>query len=209
VIRLMVVDDHPVASAGVIAALAEADDIEIVGVAGALAEVGPLVGSTHPDVILCDIQLGKERALDLPHQLPPPAPQVIFFTSYDYPSFVRAALDAGAAGFLLKTAPLTEIAAAIRSVAAGGTAYDSAHLRSARRVPRMPSGRELQVISLVATGSSNAEIGTALGIDERTVESHLRRLFDRYGADSRTELITFSVRAGWIDLAPNEPAGAG
>src|ERR1035437_10248168 len=61
--------------------------------------------------------------------------------------------------------------------------------------------RELEVISMVAAGSSNAEIGTALGIDERTVESHLRRLFDRYGTDSRTELITHCVRAGWIDLS--------
>jgi DNA-binding NarL/FixJ family response regulator len=59
----------------------------------------------------------------------------------------------------------------------------------------------LQVISLVAAGSSNAAIGIALGIDERTVESHLRRLFDRYGADSRTELISYSARAGWIDLS--------
>jgi DNA-binding NarL/FixJ family response regulator len=201
VIRVMVVDDHPVAAAGVIAALAEAVDIEIAGVARTLAEVRPVVDAARPDVILCDIQLGTERALDLPSQLASPAPPVIFFTSYDYPSFVRAALDAGAAGFVVKSAPLAEIVAAIRSVAAGGTAYDSAHLRSARKAPRMPSGRELQVISLVARGSTNAEIGTLLGIDERTVESHLRRLFDRYGADSRTELTAYSVRAGWIDLS--------
>jgi DNA-binding NarL/FixJ family response regulator len=201
VIRLVVVDDHPVAAAGVMAALADAGDIETVGVARTLAEVGPVVEAARPDVILCDIQLGSERTLDLPRRLAPPAPPIIFFTSYDYPSFVRAALDSGAAGFVVKSAPLGEIVAAIRSVAAGGTAYDSLHLRNARKAPRMPSSRELQVISRVAAGSSNAEIGDALGIDERTVESHLRRLFDRYGADSRTELITYSVRAGWIDLS--------
>jgi DNA-binding NarL/FixJ family response regulator len=92
------------------------------------------------------------------------------------------------------------VVAAIRSVAGGGTAYASRDLRNARKAPRIPSSRELQVISLVATGISNAEIGLALGIDERTVESHLRRLFDRYGADSRTELVTYSAHAGWIDL---------
>ena len=200
-IRLMVVDDHPVSSAGVIAALADAGDIEVVGSASALGEIERVVAAVRPDVILCDIQLGPDRTIDLPRNLPPPAPPVIFFTSYDYPSFVRAALDNGAAGFVVKTAPLAEIVAAIRSVAGGGTAYDSHRLQDARKAERMPTSRELEVISLVAAGLSNAEIGTALGIDERTVESHLRRLFDRYDADSRTELITHSVRAGWIDLS--------
>jgi DNA-binding NarL/FixJ family response regulator len=198
---MVVVDDHPMTAAGVVAAIEEAGDIQVVGVATTLAEIAPTVEAAHPDVILCDIQLGNDRVIDLPRRLTAPAPPVIFFTSYDYPSFVRAALDAGAAGFVVKTAPVTEVVAAIRSVASGGTAYDSRHLRDASRAQRMPSKRELEVIALVAGGSSNAEIGTALGIDERTVESHLRRLFDRYGSDSRTELITFSVRAGWIDLS--------
>jgi DNA-binding NarL/FixJ family response regulator len=200
-IRLLVVDDHPVAAAGVLAALTGAGDIEVVGSARTLAEIGPVVAAAHPDVILCDIQLGNERALDLPRLLESPAPPVIFFTSYDYPSYVRAALDGGAAGFVVKSAPLEKVVAAIRTVAGGGTAYDSRDLHGARKAPRMPSDRELQVISLVAAGSSNAAIGIALGIDERTVESHLRRLFDRYGADSRTELISYSARAGWIDLS--------
>lgn len=199
-IRVVVVDDHPVAAAGVVAALADAGDIEVVGTARTLAEIEPLVAAARPDVILCDIQLGQERTLDLPRLLVSPAPPVIFFTSYDYPSYIRAALDAGAAGFVVKSAPLADVVAAIRSVAGGGTAYASRDLRNARKAPRIPSSRELQVISLVATGISNAEIGLALGIDERTVESHLRRLFDRYGADSRTELVTYSAHAGWIDL---------
>ena len=200
-IRLVVVDDHPVSSAGVVAALTDAGDIEVAGMARTLDEIESVVAAARPDVILCDIQLGADRAIDLPRRLAQPAPPVIFFTSYDYPSFVRAALDNGAAGFLVKTAPLTEIVAAIRAVAGGGTAYGSRHLRDARNAEKMPSSRELEVISMVAAGSSNAEIGTALGIDERTVESHLRRLFDRYGTDSRTELITHCVRAGWIDLS--------
>ena len=199
-IRLVVLDDHPVTTAGMVATLTEAGDIEVVGTARTLAEIAPLVAAVRPDVILCDIQLGDERTLDLPRLLALPAPPVIFFTSYDYPSYVRAALDAGAAGVVVKSAPLADVVAAIRSVAGGGTAYASRDLRNARKAPRIPSSRELQVISLVATGSSNAEIGLALGIDERTVESHLRRLFDRYGADSRTELVTYSAHAGWIDL---------
>jgi DNA-binding NarL/FixJ family response regulator len=208
VIRLVVVDDHPVVAAGLLAALTSAGDIEIAGAAATVAEARSVVSSVRPDVVLCDIQLGSERVLDIADHLAAPAPPIVFFTSYDYPSYVRAALDAGAAGYVLKTAPLAEIVSAIRAVAGGGTAYTSRHLRNARVAPRMPSGRELQVISLVARGSSNAEIGAALGIDERTVESHLRRLFDRYGADSRTELSTYSVRQGWIDLGAAETGEA-
>jgi DNA-binding NarL/FixJ family response regulator len=205
VIRLVVVDDHPVVAAGLLAALAGSGDIEISGVATTMAEAESVVASVRPDVVLCDIQLGTERALDIADHLAAPVPPIVFFTSYDYPSYIRAALDAGAAGYVLKTAPLGDIIAAIRTVAGGGTAYAARHLRGARGAPRMPSSRELQVISMVALGSSNAEIGAALGIDERTVESHLRRLFDRYGADSRTELSTYSVRQGWIDLGATEP----
>jgi DNA-binding NarL/FixJ family response regulator len=73
-------------------------------------------------------------------------------------------------------------------------------LRNARRAPRMPTDRELEVIRRVALGQSNAEIGEALDIAERTVESHLRRLFSRYGVDSRTELTLTCARMGWIDL---------
>ncbi|HEX7490962.1 MAG TPA: response regulator transcription factor [Candidatus Limnocylindrales bacterium] len=193
-------DDHPVIAAGLLAALADLGDFAVAGVASTIAGAVALVDTARPDVILCDIHLGPERGLDLPPRLTPPPPPIIFFTSYDYPSYVRAALDGGVAGYVLKSAPLGEVAAAIRTVAEGGTAYASRHLRNARTAPRIPSGRELEVISRVARGSSNSEIGVALKIDERTVESHLRRLFDRYSTDSRTELSTYCVRQGWIDL---------
>jgi DNA-binding NarL/FixJ family response regulator len=203
-IRLMVVDDHPVSSAGVAAALVESGGIEIVGIARSLAEIQPVVFETRPDVILCDIQLGNERALDVPRRLAEPAPPVVFFTSFDYPAYIRAALDAGAAGYLVKTAPLGDIVSAIRTVAAGGTAYAAVDLRQARGAPREPSNRELQVLRLVAVGRSNADIGAELAIDERTVESHMRRLFDRYGVDSRTELVAFCARAGWVDMSATD-----
>jgi DNA-binding NarL/FixJ family response regulator len=194
------VDDHPVASAGVSAGLMESGDIEIVGVARALGEIAPLVARVRPDVVLCDIQLGQERALDVARHLGAQAPPVIFFTSYEYPAYVRAAVESGAAGYVLKSAPIEEVIAAIRTVAAGGTAYASRHLRGARGAPRVPSDREQQVIALVSRGRTNAEIGEELGIDERTVESHLRRLFDRYGVDSRTKLVFFCAQNGWVDL---------
>lgn len=199
-IKVALVDDHPVATAGIAAALSEAGDIEIVGRASSLDDVSRLVSETAPDVLLCDIQVGRERALHVPELLGPPPPAVLFFTGYDYPSFVRAALDGGAAGYVLKSAPLEELLVAIRAVAGGGSHWDARHLRQARGAPRMPSDRELEVVVLVGAGRSNAEIGARLGIDERTVESHLRRLYDRYGVGSRTELSAFCVRSGWLDL---------
>lgn len=105
---------------------------------------------------------------------------------------------------------MAEIVAAICSVAAGGTAFTAAAIEDARDAPRPPSDRELQVIWLVAAGHSNDEIGARLGLTEKSVESHLRRLFGRYAVVSRTELSLTAVRQGWIDpgnvsgMAPKE-----
>jgi DNA-binding NarL/FixJ family response regulator len=198
-IRVLIVDDHPVTSAGVASALSDAG-IEIVGVADTLAAARTLIATLAPDVVLCDVQLGQERSLGLPREIDNPRPAILFFTSYDYPSFVRAALDGGAAGYMLKSAPIAEVVAAVGTVAAGGSMFAVRDIRSARRAPRIPSNRELEVIRLVALGRSNAVIGATLEIAERTVESHLRRLFSRYAVDSRTELTLISVRMGWIDL---------
>jgi DNA-binding NarL/FixJ family response regulator len=199
-IRVAILDDHPVATAGIAGALLEAGDIEVVGRASSLGDAVRLVAETAPDVLLCDVQVGPERALHVPELLGSPPPAVLFFTGYDYPSFVRAALDGGAAGYLLKSVPLEELLVAIRTVAGGGSYWDARHLRQARGAPKMPSDRELEVVALVGAGRSNAEIGARLGIDERTVESHLRRLYNRYGVNSRTELSAFCARSGWLDL---------
>ena len=99
-----------------------------------------------------------------------------------------------------QSAPIAEVVAAVRIVAAGGSMFAMRDLRRARSALRIPSDRELEVIRLVAVGRSNAEIGTALEIAERTVESHLRRLLSRYAVDSRTALTLAAVRMGWIDL---------
>ena len=199
-IRVLVVDDHPVTARGVADALREAGNVEIVGVAETLDRARALIAELSPDVVLSDVQVGSERTLGLPRELHDPAPPILFFTSYDYPSFVRTALEGGGAGYVLKSAPIAEIVAAVRTVAGGGSMFAMRDLRNARRAPRMPTDRELEVIRRVALGQSNAEIGEALDIAERTVESHLRRLFSRYAVDSRTELTLTCARMGWIDL---------
>jgi DNA-binding NarL/FixJ family response regulator len=106
----------------------------------------------------------------------------------------------GAAGFVLKTAPMADLLSAIRRAAAGGLAFETRPDATARiRLSR----RELEVVQLVADGRSNDEVGGALGIGAKTVETHLARLYERFGMSSRTELATRALREGWLDLPPD------
>lgn len=157
------------------------------------------------DVLVCDINLagGAEglqvlRSVHDPRTLRERAPAaVLFLSGFGYPSLIRAALDGGAAGYIDKAADVPEILDAIRTVASGGTAYSAAALLGSREARRRPSEREIQVIGRVVDGATNAEIAAALDLSEKTVESHLRRLFDRYGLLSRTELAVLSMEEGW------------
>lgn len=200
-IRVAVVDDHPVVRDGTAALLAAQPGLEVVGVASSLDEAVALVGSTAIDVLLLDIRLGTDSGLRLLTTLPVggSAPAILVLTAYDYPQYADAALRLGAAGFVLKTAPLAELLDAIRRAAAGGLAF--AVRPRAGNGGRL-SARELEVVRLVVDGRSNDEIGAALGIGAKTVETHLRRLFERFGLASRTELATRALREGWLDLPP-------
>jgi DNA-binding NarL/FixJ family response regulator len=115
-------------------------------------------------------------------------------TSYDYPQYADAALRLGAAGFVVKTAPTAELLDAIRGAASGGLHFG---VRPGNGVSL--SERERQVLHAVIDGASNDEIGARLGISARTVESHLRRLFERHDVASRTELASRALREGWLE----------
>lgn len=199
-IRIAVVDDHPVVAEGTAAVLRAQPDLVVVGVAASLdaARSAGLADRDAVDVLLLDIRLGTESGLGLlTGDLALPA--VIVLTAYDYPQYAEAALHLGAAGFVLKTAPLTELLDAIRRVAAGGLAFA---VRPGTRAVRL-TPREHDVVRLVADGRSNDEIGVALGIGAKTVETHLARVFERVGVTSRTELATRALREGWLDVPPH------
>ncbi len=202
-IRVAVVDDHPATAEGLASLLAASADIEVVGTARDIRGARDLIRATTPDVVLCDIELGGGgRGFELLEaQLPDERamPAVVFFSAYDYPAFRALAMERGAAGYLVKTAPVVEILEAIRIAAAGRTTFTSHDLRAARSAPRPPSGRELEVIALIVAGRSNDEIAAQLAIETSTVESHLRRLFARYSIDNRTSLAMLAVRMGWTD----------
>ena len=143
----------------------------------------------------------SDPSVALPFGEPEQRPAIIVLTAYDYPQYAEAALRLGAAGFVLKTAPLPELVDAIRRVAAGGLAF-SVRPTSAGLARLSP--REHDVVRLVADGRTNDEIGSALQIGSKTVETHLARLFERLGVASRTELAIRAVREGWLDVLPGD-----
>ena len=198
--------------------------MDVVSVAPSLetARAAGLFDRERVDVVLLDIRLGADsglRALSqavagaaaaagaggpsevLPFGEPGNRPAIIVLTAYDYPQYAEAALRLGAAGFVLKTAPLPELVDAIRRVAAGGLAF-SVRPTSAGLARLSP--REHDVVRLVADGRTNDEIGSALRIGSKTVETHLARLFERLGVASRTELAIRAVREGWLDVPPGD-----
>lgn len=213
-IRVAVVDDHPVVGEGTAALLRAVPDISVVGVAVSIetARAAGLTDASAVDVLLLDIRLGTDSGLRLltsgatsgtpaagTGAETAPLPAVIVLTAYDYPQYAEAALGLGAAGFVLKTAPLSELVDAIRRVAAGGLAF-AVRPRSTREA-RL-TAREHDVVRLVADGRTNDEIGAALGIGSKTVETHLSRIFERFGISSRAELAARAVREGWLDVPP-------
>ena len=194
-IRIAIVDDHPVVREGTAALLATVPGLCIAGTAGSLEDSIPLLDPAAVDVLLLDIRLGSQSGLTL---LGGKAslPAIVVLTAYDYPQYAAAALRLGASGFVLKTAPIAELVEAIRRAASGGLAFG---VRPIGLAPVL-TAREREVVALVVEGRSNDEIGVALGITSKTVEAHLRRIFDRLGLQSRTELATRALRGGWLEI---------
>jgi DNA-binding NarL/FixJ family response regulator len=204
VIRLVVVDDHPAIAAAVAASVAGRASIELVGQASDVDRAIDLIDQLRPDVVLCDIWLGgAPDGLDLLAQLARHGEtRVVMLSGFEQASFLRAAFEGGAAGYLSKASELDAILDAVIAVASGATQFPEVTLDALRDAPRRPSAREVDALRLLARGSTNDEIARGLGISIKTVESHLRRLFGRYGVLSRTELAMLAVREGWVSGDP-------
>jgi DNA-binding NarL/FixJ family response regulator len=206
-IRVAIVDDHPIVRDGTAALLAAQPGIELVGTAGTVDDARQLLATTDVDVLLLDIRLGTDSGLRLLSADSDGAgagdgrdgrarPAIVVLSAYDYPQYAEAALRLGAAGFVVKTAPLAELLDAIQRAAAGGMTFG---VRPRAGTPRL-SARELEVVRQVVEGHSNDEVGATLGIGARTVETHLRRIFERFDIASRTELVARALREGWLDI---------
>lgn len=212
-IRVLLVDDHPLFRAGVAQRLVEVDpDLEIVAEFGSVREVLEYSSRARPDVVLMDIAMPDGNGIDATRQLTQnmPGTAVIILSIYDDIQYIEAALEAGAAGYFLKTVQGHELAAAIRR-AHEGDAVLSPEVAAAvfrrishRTTPPTParvqelSSRELDVLRLLTVGRANKEIARELEVSVRTVEAHLRSIYAKLQVGSRTEAVIAAIKHGLV-----------
>lgn len=196
-IKVAIVDDHPVLRDGIASLLATEADMEVVALGENVADAERLLAADEADVLLLDVRLGTHSGLTAlsANDSTSGRPAVVVLTAYGYPQYAEAALRLGASGFVVKNGPIEDLLAAIRAAASGNLHFG---VRPGQRLAL--SERELDVVRKVVEGRSNDEIATDLGIAPKTVESHLRRIFERVDVTSRTELATRALREGWLDL---------
>jgi DNA-binding NarL/FixJ family response regulator len=205
-IRVLIVDDHPVVREGLRVVLEDTKEMEVVGEAGSAEEALSSVERALPDIVLLDLELPGMNGVDAIPRLAGAAshPRVIILTAYDTEERVLAALKAGAVGYVLKGAPAGEIAQAIRAVAGGGsylTPRVAARVVAQVNAPRrsgLLTARERQVLRLVARGRSNKQIARDLSITERTVKFHMTSIFNKLGADNRAQAIAIAAQRGLL-----------
>ncbi|MET7378730.1 response regulator transcription factor [Streptomyces sp. NPDC005526] len=204
-IRLLLADDHPVVRAGLRAVLSAEPDFEIAGEAPTAERAVELAAAGGVDVVLMDLQFGTgahgaEATAAITAR--PGAPRVLVLTTYDTDADILAAVEAGAAGYLLKDAPPQELAAAVRTAASGRSALAPAvahRLMDRMRTPAAAlSRRELEVLELVRDGLSNLQISKRLFLSQATVKSHLVHIYAKLGVDSRTAAVAAATGRGVI-----------
>lgn len=194
-IRVLVVDDHAIVRQGLERLLAVADDIELVGSAANGVEAVDLVASTRPDVVLMDLAMPFMDGVQATRRLVDARTgvRVVVLTSFGDDSRIRAALDAGAHGYLLKHTDPDQLIDAVRAAYTGDVPLDPRAgrvLLELTRTPRITRGlseRESEVLGLLADGLANKQIARRLGIRERTVKAHLTNVYQCLGVTDRVQ----------------------
>jgi DNA-binding NarL/FixJ family response regulator len=210
-IRVLLADDHPVVRAGLRGMLAAEPGIDVVGEAGSGDEAVALSQTHGPDVVLMDLRMPGGGGVAAISRLSSarPGTRVLVLTTYDTDADILRAVEAGAAGYLLKDTSRADLVSAIRAAARGETVLAAAVAgRLLRRVrgpqPEELSARETEVLALVAHGLTNAEIGRRLFISEATVKTHLVRASAKLGVSGRTAAVTRAMQTGALP-APGQP----
>ncbi|MGW1990128.1 response regulator [Embleya sp. NPDC001921] len=213
-LRVIVVDDHSVMRAGVVALLAAEPTIEIVGEAGDGLAAVELVERLEPDVALIDLRMpvldgvaATTRIVGLPGRT-----RVLILTTYDTDAEIERAVEAGAIGYLLKDTTREQLVEAIRSAARGQTVLaprvaERLVARMRRPAPVVLTSREVQVLDAVADGLSNADIGKRLVIAEATVKTHLLRVFAKLDVSDRTHAVVIAIESGLLPRSKHESHG--
>lgn len=208
-IRVLLADDHAVVRAGICQFLEQADDIQVIAEADDGFQAMELIENHIPDVAVLDIQMPMASGIEVTRWVREHHREVgvLILTAYDDDPYVMAVIQAGANGYVLKTASPKEIIKAVRDVHAGISAMDAEILQKlvaqvssgsdARPVEKLTK-RELEVLALVAQGFTNKAIGVQLGISDRTVQGHLAHIFSKLQSGSRTEAVMRAVSLGWL-----------
>ncbi len=202
-IRILLADDHPVVRAGLRAVLETEPDFQVVAEAPTAEQAIELSAELDLDVVLMDLQFGAgmhgaEAIAVITARRD--APHVLVLTTYDTDADILVAVEAGAAGYLLKDAPPDELAAAVRTAAAGKSALApsiASRLMDRMRTPdNALTLREIEVLQLVASGNSNLQISRQLFLSQATVKSHLAHIYTKLGVDSRTSAVATATSRG-------------
>jgi DNA-binding NarL/FixJ family response regulator len=203
-IRLLIADDHAVVRAGLAQLVASLDDVELVGVAADGVEALELCEQSSPDVVLMDLEMPRIDGIEATRRIKEDHPHtaVVVLTSFSDRERILAALDAGAAGYLLKDVEPAELARAIRAAAGGDVPLDPKAARAllTARTTAPPGGslseREQHVLAMVAEGLPNKLIARRLSISEKTVKAHLTSVFRQIGVTDRTQAALWAVANG-------------
>lgn len=222
-IRVVIADDHAVVRAGLTALLEAQPDVEVVGEAADGDEACRMVDALAPDVVVMDLTMPGVGGIEATKRIRErgPAPRVLVLTMHDDPGFVRAAIDAGASGYLVKRAAGDELTTAVRRVHKGRLYLDvpmgeggltEALGTSGRTTSEADaallklSGREREVLELLASGHTYQQAADALGISIKSVGTYRTRLADKLGLKTRAEIFRFAMNHGLLDDADAKPS---
>ncbi|MEW5990404.1 MAG: response regulator transcription factor [Chloroflexota bacterium] len=204
-VRVLLAEDHAVVREGTRQILDADPAIDVIGEAADGAEVVAMAARLRPDVVLLDLHMPVINGIEATRRMIADAPdaRILVLSAYDEEDYVEAALDAGARGYLLKSAHGHEVVTAIRAVAEGQVVMDA---RLARRALRrrddpaadVPTARELEVLRLAARGLRTRDIAAELGTSPRTIEAHFTSIFNRFGVTTRTEAVMHAAARRWI-----------
>ena len=208
-IRILISDDHPVVRAGLSGMINGEPGFKVVGEAGNGKEAIAMTGELNPDVVLMDLRMPEMDGVTAIGHIKTDYPEVniLVLTTYESDADILRAIEMGATGYLLKDTPREELFGAIRMVAQGQSPLApgvAARLMQRVRNPEEEglSTREIDVLELVARGTSNKEIAKQLWVSETTVKSHMLHIFDKLGVTDRTAAVTAALKRGIIRLEP-------